>query len=590
MESRVSNLETKFDEFKTSQAKFRNECKARQAVILQQLQLLTAKYGGEFSAATPVHQPFIKMTSPISREFESSRALVLKLQSFREEKIRAREKADKFFSQFRQRYKPRSPHCLRPKLKKFKKVRNKHHNDKQREASVPILGFQSVLPATRLLLDSTSILGSAFVVSNVQKSNFIDHGYERMIIPVEVVGFHLGHNVFDELPHSTNNCVLQLGYHMSISDSGGALITGHFTSKFQVKDAYNLKFLVCNGEFLQNGTTDLRDEIELVVSNFCDKKSDESKIVAQTVKTVSLKLGFHVSIRDKGGTTIQGLFNLKSSREVETTLVQTNAAAQLVDALQFLGGFYNDAIVVAGFEFYYLMGIRDKGGGYLIISEYKMVLRFVRTKVANALSIQVGNSSFYLYKLPMVMRSGYLNRLVLQRISVGRDASPRIQLDNLPGGAKVFESVVKFCYGWTVDLTAANIALLYCAAHFLEMNTFRILRGCELISLCAKELKISKRSAEAIAWKACPNPNAFSFETEEIQCFNVLPNNAENLRFQDAADIWWFEDVSFLGINHFIEVIQALNCKGMRADLIGSCKAHCIAKWKNVVLKRKTKG
>ncbi|KAM1746244.1 hypothetical protein ACFX11_012887 [Malus domestica] len=121
-------------------------------------------------------------------------------------------------------------------------------------------------------------------------------------------------------------------------------------------------------------------------------------------------------------------------------------------------------------------------------------------------------------------------------------------------------------------------------------DTFRILRGCELISLCAKELKISKRSAEAIAWKACTNPNAISFETEEIQCFNVLPNNAENLRFQDAADIWWFEDVSFLGINHFIEVIQALNCKGMRADLIGSCKAHWIAEWKNVVLKRKTKG
>ncbi|RXH78401.1 hypothetical protein DVH24_001919 [Malus domestica] len=301
----------------------------------------------------------------------------------------------------------------------------------------------------------------------------------------------------------------------------------------------------------------------------------------QTVKTVSLKLGFHVSIRDKGGTTIQGLFNLKSSREVETTLVQTNAAAQLVDALQFLGGFYNDAIVVAGFEFYYLMGIRDKGGGYLIISEYKMVLRFVRTKVANALIIQLGNSNFYLYKLPMAMRSGYLNRLVLQRISVGRDASPRIQLDNLPGGAKVFESVVKFCYGWT---------LCYIGLHISWKDTFRILRGFELISLCAKELKISKRSAEAIAWKACTNRNAFSFETEEIQCFNVLPNNAENLRFQDAADIWWFEDVSFLGINHFIEVIQALNCKGMRADLIGSCKAHWIAEWKNVVLKRKTKG
>nr|XP_028953466.1 root phototropism protein 3-like isoform X2 [Malus domestica] len=223
--------------------------------------------------------------------------------------------------------------------------------------------------------------------------------------------------------------------------------------------------------------------------------------------------------------------------------------------------------------------------------------------VANDLIIQVGDSNFYLHKLPMVMRRGYLNRLVFQRINVGRDASPRIHLDNLPRGAKVFESVVKFCYGWKFDLI--NIAPLYCAAHFLEMsddfkqgnlisktetflsflifpswkNTFRILRSCESISLCAKELKISKRSTEAIAWKACTNLNACSSETDEIQCFNVLPNNAENSRLQGAADIWWFEDVSFLRINHFIEVIQALNWKG-------SCIAHWTAKWLSRVTSR----
>ncbi|KAB2604316.1 root phototropism protein 3-like [Pyrus ussuriensis x Pyrus communis] len=87
----------------------------------------------------------------------------------------------------------------------------------------------------------------------------------------------------------------------------------------------------------------------------------------QTVKIVSLKLGFHVSICDKGGTTIQGIFNLKSSREVETTSVETNATAQLVDALQFLGGFYNDAIVVVGFEFNYLMGIRDNAANIALL-------------------------------------------------------------------------------------------------------------------------------------------------------------------------------------------------------------------------------
>ncbi|XP_050157472.1 uncharacterized protein LOC126631366 [Malus sylvestris] len=60
--------------------------------------------------ATSVHQPFIKMTSPIS--LVKSNQVVLKLQSFHEEKILAREKADQFFSQFRQRYKRKSRPCL----------------------------------------------------------------------------------------------------------------------------------------------------------------------------------------------------------------------------------------------------------------------------------------------------------------------------------------------------------------------------------------------------------------------------------------------------------------------------------------------
>lgn len=205
----------------------------------------------------------------------------------------------------------------------------------------------------------------------------------------------------------------------------------------------------------------------------------------------------------------------------------------------------------------------------------------------------------------MVMRSKYLNRLVFERSNGERDTGHRIHLDNLPGGAKTFELVVKFCYGWKVDLTSVNIAPLYCAAHFLEMSddfqqgnlmsiteeflsflifsswkdTFRILKSCESISSWAKNLKISKRSLEAIAWKACTNLKAFSHEDDNMQCFSVLPNNAENSNVEDALENWWFEDVSSLRIDHFIEVIQSLKCKGMRADLIGSCIAHWTAKW-----------
>ena len=47
-------------------------------------------------------------------------------------------------------------------------------------------------------------------------------------------------------------------------------------------------------------------------------------------------------------------------------------------------------------------------------------------------------------QLPMVSRSVHSNRLVIQRSNGKRDTSPNIQLDNLLGGTKTSELVVKF--------------------------------------------------------------------------------------------------------------------------------------------------
>ncbi|RDX82592.1 Root phototropism protein 3, partial [Mucuna pruriens] len=180
----------------------------------------------------------------------------------------------------------------------------------------------------------------------------------------------------------------------------------------------------------------------------------------------------------------------------------------------------------------------------------------------------------------MVSRSEYLNRLVFQ----SSGDSPIIEIKNLPGGKKTFESVVKFCYGRKIDITSANIAPLYCAAHFLEMSedvqqgnlisktesfltflilsswkhTFRILESSESISPWAKDLQIVKRCAEAIAWKACAYPNE-------------RPNT--------CVDNWWFEDVSFLRIDHFIKVIQSIRKRGIKPEVVGSCIEHWTRKW-----------
>lgn len=88
--------------------------------------------------------------------------------------------------------------------------------------------------------------------------------------------------------------------------------------------------------------------------------------------------------------------------------------------------------------------------------------------------------------------------------------------------------MVKFCYGWKVEVVASNVAPLLCAASFLEMSddlepgnlisktesflsfviltswkeTFQIFKSCESISSWAKDLQILKRCSEAVAWKA----------------------------------------------------------------------------------------
>lgn len=199
---------------------------------------------------------------------------------------------------------------------------------------------------------------------------------------------------------------------------------------------------------------------------------------------------------------------------------------------------------------------------------------------------------FLFFQLPMVSRSRYINRLVLQS---SKESSRAFQIDNLPGGALVFELVVKFSYGWKISFTAANIAPLYCAAHFLEMtddfqqgnliseteaflsyvtltswkDTFRILKSCESISTWARDLQILRRCSDAIAWKACTENNPGGFGENE-----VLMNVGKNL-----PDDWWFEDISFLRIDQFVEMIAALRRKNISPELVGSCVANWTRKW-----------
>lgn len=202
------------------------------------------------------------------------------------------------------------------------------------------------------------------------------------------------------------------------------------------------------------------------------------------------------------------------------------------------------------------------------------------------------------FQLPMVARSKYLNRMIIQNSShevQNNNSAITIQIDNLPGGPMAFELVMKFCYGWKVDLTAKNVAPLYCAAHFLEMtddlaqgnliskaeaflsfvissswkDTFKVLKSCESISQWAQRLHVPARCSEAIARKACMNPESF--------CNSDY--NVDNVKLESVADNWWFEDVLVLRIDHFIEVIESGKRRGMKSEVVGSCVVHWTMRW-----------
>ncbi|KAL8159511.1 hypothetical protein V2J09_001048 [Rumex salicifolius] len=231
---------------------------------------------------------------------------------------------------------------------------------------------------------------------------------------------------------------------------------------------------------------------------------------------------------------------------------------------------------------------------------------FVRTKATSDLVILVGKSkSFHLHMLPMVSRSGYLNRMAFQSKIASGENKRSVQLDNLPGGADTFELVVKFCYGWKVDLTANNVVPLYCAAKFLEMSddfeatnlisraeiflsfllisswkdTFRLLKSCEHISSWARDLRIQTRCSEAIAWKVSTDPEAIALAHDGTQCLNYLVTGTKSSDCGKVSESWWFEDVSSLRIDHFIEVVASIKKKGMKPKLLGSCIANWTAKW-----------
>ncbi|KAL0347185.1 UNVERIFIED_CONTAM: BTB/POZ domain-containing protein [Sesamum calycinum] len=214
-------------------------------------------------------------------------------------------------------------------------------------------------------------------------------------------------------------------------------------------------------------------------------------------------------------------------------------------------------------------------------------------------TIEIGEMAFHLHKFPLLSRSGLLEKLIGESTASTHGSACFLQLSQLPGGAKAFELVAKFCYGVKIELTSMNVVSLRCAADYLQMNeeygegnliaqteaflnevfgnwtdTIKALETCEEVLPHAEELHIVSRCINSLAMKACADPMLFSWpvstgndtaRTSGAAFWNGIYTATKP---QQVSDDWWYEDVSFLSLPLYKRLIQAVEAGGMKAENI----------------------
>ncbi|OEL38195.1 BTB/POZ domain-containing protein [Dichanthelium oligosanthes] len=214
------------------------------------------------------------------------------------------------------------------------------------------------------------------------------------------------------------------------------------------------------------------------------------------------------------------------------------------------------------------------------------------TDVSSDLTVEVGTSSFALHKLfaqfPLVSRSGKIRRLVAE----AKDAKlARLSLHGTPGGAPAFELAAKFCYGVHVDVTVANVAMLRCAAHYLQMtedfsdknlelraeaylrdavlpsiaSSVTVLRSCEALLPAAEDVNLVARLIAAIANNVCKEQLTSGLSKLD-QCAQLKP--AAAFVELDSPGDWWGKSVAGLGLDFFQRLLSAVKAKGLKQETV----------------------
>ncbi|KAF8020809.1 hypothetical protein BT93_G1284 [Corymbia citriodora subsp. variegata] len=210
-------------------------------------------------------------------------------------------------------------------------------------------------------------------------------------------------------------------------------------------------------------------------------------------------------------------------------------------------------------------------------------------EIPSDVTVHVAGDSFALHKFPLVSKCGYIRKLVSE--SSEADLS-NIKLAAIPGGAEAFELAAKFCYGINFEIGTENIAMLRCAAEYLEMTedyavgnlvgrteaylkevalkslagAITVLHMTESLLPIAEKVKLVGRCIDAIAFLACKE-SQFSV-TGGNEDGNAITSSMASHHKSPFVE-WWAEDLTILRIDIFQRVLIAMTARGYKQYALG---------------------
>ncbi|KAL1196491.1 BTB/POZ domain-containing protein SR1IP1 [Cardamine amara subsp. amara] len=227
----------------------------------------------------------------------------------------------------------------------------------------------------------------------------------------------------------------------------------------------------------------------------------------------------------------------------------------------------------------------------LLSSAMKRTSEWISSQeLSSDVTVHVGEASFSLHKFPLLSKCGLIKKLVSES---NKDSdSTVINIPDIPGGSEAFELAAKFCYGINFDMSTENIAMLRCAAEYLEMteehsvenlvvrakaylnevalkslsSSITVLHKTEELLPIAERVKLVSRCIDAIAYMTCQESQFFSPSSSSNSGNNEVV--VQHQSKQPVVD-WWAEDLTVLRIDSFQRVLIAMMARGFKQYGLG---------------------